>query len=179
MPSIDDSKCCLVTGATSGIGRALALAIFELPSKPTVIAAGRRQHRLDELALRLETLQLDMGADHATLKKLADHIVHKYPDVRTCITFKPESLSQLNYPDYLSLTRWYLPREYNTSLIIPNLMKSIQKVRDDALDSNLETDVVSEIASEININYTAIVTLIGFLLPHFLKLGVRILPHRS
>ena len=53
MANITQAKCILVTGATSGIGRALALAIHDLESKPTVIAVGRRQDRLDELAKRL------------------------------------------------------------------------------------------------------------------------------
>ena len=48
-----DAPVVLVTGATAGIGRALARAIRDLPSKPTVIAMGRRQERLDELAMRL------------------------------------------------------------------------------------------------------------------------------
>lgn len=61
MPGIDDSKCVLVTGAASGIGRALALAIADLPTHPKIIAAGRRQDRLDELAKsNLTTVQVDL-----------------------------------------------------------------------------------------------------------------------
>ena len=82
MHSIDDSKCILVTGATSGIGRALALALAALPSKPRVIAAGRRRDRLDELAKAgLETVEVDVNTDSNTLKKFADSVVEKYPDV--------------------------------------------------------------------------------------------------
>lgn len=49
MPGIEDAKCVLIIGATSGIGRALALAIHDLPTQPTVIVAGRRMERLEEL----------------------------------------------------------------------------------------------------------------------------------
>ncbi|KAJ7456709.1 hypothetical protein FB451DRAFT_1098973 [Mycena latifolia] len=80
--SIDKAKCVLVIGSTSGIGRALALAISELPSRPTVIAAGRRQDRLNELKEKnLETLQLDVAADLETLKKTVDSVVAKYPNL--------------------------------------------------------------------------------------------------
>jgi short-subunit dehydrogenase involved in D-alanine esterification of teichoic acids len=83
MPSIHDSKCVLVIGATSGLGRALAYSIKALPSKPTVIAAGRRQARLQELASAgFETIQVDVDTDRATLKKFVDGIIDDYPDVR-------------------------------------------------------------------------------------------------
>jgi short-subunit dehydrogenase involved in D-alanine esterification of teichoic acids len=82
MPSIDDSKTVLVTGATAGIGRALALAIADLPSHPRVIGAGRRQDRLDELKKSgLETIQVDLDTDKEGLKKFVDNILQKYPEV--------------------------------------------------------------------------------------------------
>lgn len=84
MPSINDSKCVLVTGATAGIGRALAHAISDLPSKPRVIATGRRQDRLDELRPKMETIQIDFDTDKETIKKFVDDTVSKYPDVSSC-----------------------------------------------------------------------------------------------
>ena len=82
MPTIDESKCILVIGATSGIGRALALRLATLPSKPRVIAAGRRKERLQELAKAgLETIDIDVDTDNATLKKFAERIIQQYPDV--------------------------------------------------------------------------------------------------
>jgi short-subunit dehydrogenase involved in D-alanine esterification of teichoic acids len=82
MPGIEGSKCILVTGATAGIGRALALSLAKLPSKPQVIAAGRRQDRLDELKKAgLETLQLELNTDAISIKKSVDHLLEKYPQV--------------------------------------------------------------------------------------------------
>lgn len=84
MPSINDSKCVLVTGATAGIGRALAHAISDLPSKPRVIATGRRQDRLEELRPKMETIQIDFDTDKETIKKFVDDTIFKYPDVSSC-----------------------------------------------------------------------------------------------
>ncbi|KAJ6509253.1 hypothetical protein C8R47DRAFT_1097952 [Mycena vitilis] len=84
--SVDNAKCILVIGATSGIGRALALALSELPSRPTVIAAGRRQDRLKELQeKKLETVQLDVAADSETLKKNVNSLIAKYPNLDAVI----------------------------------------------------------------------------------------------
>ncbi len=84
MPGIDESRCILVTGATAGIGRALALSLAKLPSKPQVIAAGRRQDRLEELKQAgLETIVLDLDVDASSLTNSMDLILEKYPLVRT------------------------------------------------------------------------------------------------
>ena len=56
-PSVEESKCILVTGATAGIGRVLALALARLSSKPQVIATGRRQDELKTAGL--EVFQLE------------------------------------------------------------------------------------------------------------------------
>lgn len=88
VPSINDSKCVLVVGATAGIGRALALAIHSLPHKPTVIVSGRRLHRLDELTqrdpLRIKSVQIDTTSSRDTLKAFVTDIVKEYPEV--CVT---------------------------------------------------------------------------------------------
>lgn len=82
MPGIEESKCILVTGATAGIGRSLALALARLPSKPQVIATGRRQDRLNELKTAgLEVFQLELDTDMASLKNSVDSILDKYPQV--------------------------------------------------------------------------------------------------
>ncbi|KZT75184.1 NAD(P)-binding protein [Daedalea quercina L-15889] len=82
--TISDCKCVLVIGATAGLGRALALAIHELPSKPTVIAAGRRQQRLDELAkqgARIKTLTFDVNVSRDALKSAVQDVCQKYPEL--------------------------------------------------------------------------------------------------
>lgn len=82
MPSIDESKCVLITGATSGIGRALALDIIHLPSQPLVIGAGRRKERLEELGKAgVHPLELNITLDFDALKKQVEEIIKKYPDV--------------------------------------------------------------------------------------------------
>ncbi|KAG6911814.1 hypothetical protein DXG01_000061 [Tephrocybe rancida] len=141
MPSITDSKSVLVTGATSGIGRALALALAALPSKPKVIAAGRRQSRLDDLAKSsLETVQVDLDTDAKSLKAFVDEILLKHPDLDTLVLCAG------------------VQHEFNFK----------EKVD---LNTRAPSTVISDISSEININYTSIVTLISLFLPHMLKLA--------
>ena len=85
MPGIKDAKCVLVLGATSGIGRALALAIHDLDTAPTVILAGRRQERLDELAKqgeRIETARVDINTSENELKGFVQETLSKFPEVR-------------------------------------------------------------------------------------------------
>ncbi|KAG7096709.1 hypothetical protein E1B28_004123 [Marasmius oreades] len=86
MSSINDSRCVLVTGATSGIGRALAIAISELPSHPKVIGTGRRPDRLKELETAgLEVISLDLDVDAKSLTRNVRGIIQKYPDLDTII----------------------------------------------------------------------------------------------
>lgn len=85
MPGIKDAKCILVLGATSGIGRDLALALHGLDSKPTVIVAGRRQERLDQISKqgeRIKTARIDITSSEDTLKEFVQHTLLQYPDVR-------------------------------------------------------------------------------------------------
>lgn len=84
MPGIKDAKCILVLGATSGIGRDLALALHGLDSKPTVIVAGRRQERLDEISKqgeRIKTARIDITSSEDTLKEFVQQTLSQYPDV--------------------------------------------------------------------------------------------------
>lgn len=82
MPSIDDSKCILITGATSGIGRSLALDLVKLPSKPQVIGAGRRKERLEELAKAdLHAVSLNLSVELDVLKKSVDDLLARFPEV--------------------------------------------------------------------------------------------------
>jgi len=128
--TISDCKCVLVIGATAGIGRDLALAIHGLPSKPTVIAAGRRQERLDEVAKhgeRMKTLKFDVNASRDALKSAVQNVYQNYPDLDAVLFVsgiqhmfdfkKPESVDleileeELN-TNYTSITRmvtFFLP----------------------------------------------------------------------
>jgi NADP-dependent 3-hydroxy acid dehydrogenase YdfG len=87
-PNIQDAKCILVVGATSGIGRALALALLDLPHSPTVIITGRREERLRELAeqhkgKKLEYLPVDIDSTPQELQAFVDSTTRKYPEVCT------------------------------------------------------------------------------------------------
>lgn len=83
------AKCVLVIGASSGIGKDLALRIHELPSKPTVIIAGRRQTKLDEILAQgsksgkdnLHALTVDVSSGEAALKSFVDSAFQKFPEV--------------------------------------------------------------------------------------------------
>jgi len=119
MPSISDCKCVLVIGATSGIGRALALAIHGLPSKPVVIVSGRRQDRLDELASksdRLKAWRLDVNAGRDELKASVQEVVAKYPDL-DAVMFSSgiQHLFDFKKPDAIDLDK--LELELNTNYI--------------------------------------------------------------
>jgi len=82
MPSISSCRCVLVIGATSGLGRALGLAIRDLPSKPTVIAAGRRAERLEELAQEngVKVEQLDVSLPSESLISAVNAILARHHD---------------------------------------------------------------------------------------------------
>ncbi|KZT21657.1 NAD(P)-binding protein [Neolentinus lepideus HHB14362 ss-1] len=134
MPSINDSKCILVIGATAGIGRALAVSLKALPSSPKVIVTGRRQERLDELAKQgFETIKVDIDTDRANLKKFVDNTVRKYPELDSII-FSAGIQHEFDFTK---------PEEVNVDYIV----------------------------SELNTNYTGIVTMITYFLPHLLKVA--------
>ncbi|KAI3612165.1 short-chain dehydrogenase oxidoreductase [Moniliophthora roreri] len=86
MTSINDSKCILVTGATSGIGRALAVALSQLPSKPKIIGTGRRPDRLAELeAAGIDAIPFELDADKETIVECIQSIIQKYPNLDAVI----------------------------------------------------------------------------------------------
>ncbi|WP_175942138.1 SDR family oxidoreductase [Burkholderia pyrrocinia] len=74
-----------ITGGTSGIGRALAIALELRGNK--VIVAGRRKALLDEIARQhpnIDTVELDVG-DGAQIRAVAARLVASYPALNVVI----------------------------------------------------------------------------------------------
>ncbi|KAG2044206.1 hypothetical protein BDR03DRAFT_849856 [Suillus americanus] len=139
MPSISDCKCVLVIGSTSGIGRALALAILDLPSKPTVVVCGRRKERLEELVAthhatgRLKSVTLDVLSERNALKYSIEEIVNTYPDL-------------------------------DAVLFSSGIQRGFDFTRPETID-------LDSLECELATNYTSIVRMITFFLPHLIRLG--------
>ena len=110
MPGIKDAKCVLVIGATAGLGRALALAIHDLDTQPTVVVVGRRQERLDELAKRsnrIKTFKADINTTEENLRTFVRDVLSQYPqviwsNVHTRIPTDIEPTSQLDAVVFMS-----------------------------------------------------------------------------
>jgi len=86
--NITEAKCVLVIGATAGIGRALALAIHNLPTEPTVIVAGRRQERIDELTKisdRIRGVQIDIACGRQALQTFVTDMIARFPSLDAVI----------------------------------------------------------------------------------------------
>ncbi|RQR46870.1 MULTISPECIES: SDR family oxidoreductase [unclassified Burkholderia] len=80
-----DGNTILITGGTSGIGRALAIALDELGNK--VVVAGRRTKLLDEIARQypnIDTIELDVG-DAAQIRTVAARLIDRYPALNVVI----------------------------------------------------------------------------------------------
>ncbi|KAF8995958.1 hypothetical protein BDQ17DRAFT_1250239 [Cyathus striatus] len=81
MPGLSTSYSILITVSTSGIGRALALAISALLHKAQVIACGRRLARLAELREKgSKSRRLDFG-NLDGLNGEVDEILESYPEL--------------------------------------------------------------------------------------------------
>ena len=81
---INDSTI-FIPGATSGIGRALAIALHEAGS--TVVIGGRRRELLDEIAADhpgIDVVEIDT-ADAASIERAVAEVLEKHPDLDTLI----------------------------------------------------------------------------------------------
>ncbi|KAI0652216.1 NAD-P-binding protein [Trametes meyenii] len=135
MAGIKDAKCILVIGATSGIGRALALALHDLDTEPTVIVSGRRQERLDEISRhgdRIKTARVDINTgDVGQLKEFVKQTLSAYPDLDAIIFSsgiqhifdftKPETIDLTKFED--EITTNYISVFRLTVLFLPHLLR--------------------------------------------------------
>lgn len=81
---INDS-IIFIPGATSGIGRALAIALHEAGS--TVVIGGRRRELLDEIAADhpgIDVVEIDT-ADATSIERAVAEVLEKHPDLDTLI----------------------------------------------------------------------------------------------
>ncbi|KAK9895806.1 NAD(P)-binding protein [Cystobasidium minutum MCA 4210] len=140
-------KSVLVTGATTqGIGRALALALHDLPSQPKIIVTGRQQDKLDELAStsqRIYGKRLDQLASKEDLQRWARQLLNEHQDIDTIILnagiqipadfSKPDTIDldalqeelYVNYTSQLILATAFLPhllRLAKAGQVIPRLV---------------------------------------------------------
>ncbi|KAI0749847.1 NAD(P)-binding protein [Daedaleopsis nitida] len=134
MTGIKDAKCVLVIGATAGIGRALALAIHNLENKPTVIVAGRRQERLDDIAKGdsgVKTARVDINTTHEKLKEFVEDLVKKHPDLDAVILSSGiQHIFDFTKPETIDMSK--VDDEFNTNyvaiiklitLLLPHFLK--------------------------------------------------------
>lgn len=80
-----EGNTILITGGTSGIGRALAIALDELGNK--VVVAGRRTALLDEIARQypnIDTIELDVS-DAAQIRTVSARLIDRYPALNVVI----------------------------------------------------------------------------------------------
>lgn len=101
-----------------------------------MIAAGRRQERLDELAKssdRLKPLKFDVNGDRDALKRSVDDAIAKFPNLDAVL-----------------------------------FVSGIQHIFDFKKPDEVDLD---KLETELNTNYTSIVRMTRFFIPHFLKLG--------
>jgi short-subunit dehydrogenase involved in D-alanine esterification of teichoic acids len=126
-----------------------------LPSKPVVIAAGRRKDRLDQLSKDhgLETIQADVNVDTAGLKSFVDDTLKRFPNVRCIILSGLTAITDT------------LPVQLDAVLFASGIQYRFNFAEAEKIDA-------SDVVAEINVNFTSIVAMTTLLLPHFLKLHV-------
>ena len=109
MVGIAAAKCILVLGATSGIGRALAVALHALPSNPIVLVGGRRKERLDELCRsgeRFRAVQIDINRTPDELRAFVGETLRAYPDLDAVLVSSGiQHIFKFNEPEKIDFKR--------------------------------------------------------------------------
>jgi uncharacterized oxidoreductase len=121
----------LITGGTSGIGRALAEAFYAEGNR--VIITGRRQHLLDEVAAAnpgMKAIALDVE-DSAAIDSFAQQLKIEYPDLNVVIhnagIMRTESVQNGLVADAeATITTNLLAPIRLTAVLLPLLMKQSQ-----------------------------------------------------
>ncbi|KAG1829707.1 hypothetical protein DFJ58DRAFT_671800 [Suillus subalutaceus] len=141
MANIIDSQCVLVVGSAAEIGRTLALL--------TVIVCSRCKERLDELVAlhiatgRLKSVTLDVLSERNVLKSSIEDIVNTYPD---------------HYPMQIGTDR------LSRFLFSNGIQRAFDFTKPEAV-------YLESLKCELATNYTSIVRMIAFFLPHLIELG--------
>ncbi len=108
----------LVTGGTSGIGRALAEALHEKGNK--VIIAGRRQALLDEVTRRnsgMAGIAVDLS-DSAAIETFASSVKSQFPDLNVLINNAGIAGLEDYTADLIDLTRAYSTIQTNITGVV-------------------------------------------------------------
>ena len=108
----------LVTGGTSGIGRALAEALHDKGNK--VIIAGRRQNLLDEITSRnpgMSGLAVDLS-DSAAIATFAEAVKDQFPGLNVLINNAGMAGQEDYTADAIDLTRAYSTIETNITGVL-------------------------------------------------------------
>ena len=108
----------LVTGGTSGIGRALAEALHSRGNK--LIIAGRRQELLDEVTGRnggMVGIAVDLS-DRAAIAKFAESVRVRFPDLNVLINNAGIAGTEDYTADSIDLTRAYTTIQTNITGVV-------------------------------------------------------------
>ncbi|KAH6895037.1 hypothetical protein BKA70DRAFT_1375741 [Coprinopsis sp. MPI-PUGE-AT-0042] len=118
-----DFRSILITGATSGIGRALAQASPPSRAGLALSALDGRDDRLQELKNEgIEALKFDTDTDEKGIQKFVDETLAKYPEHTVDLTKEPSSIQRfspginINYTSVVTTILKFLPHFQNLAI---------------------------------------------------------------